>query len=386
MDISEDIEKWVWLQQAMGAGSARPAALSKYFGSISGIYHADYTDYRESQVVTDKEAAKLCDKSLEQSRHIISRCMEKGYNMITMDSDDYPKRLEGIYAPPCVLYTWGDITVEKDRLCIGMVGKRQATEYGIKAATSISMGLVRYGAVIVSGMAVGIDGFSHQGALKASGETIAVLGCGIDIDYPANHVELKRLIAYHGAVISEYPPGTRADRLNFPIRNRIIAGLSDGLVVVEAGRKSGSLITADIASNMGREMFAVPGSIFSPASEGCNALIQEGAMPACSILDILHGFEGKIRIPQDEVQPADRADTAGNTAERYTLKKPSEESTAGLNEKELMVYHQLNDSPVHVDSIALAANLPLPSVLAALTTLELQGMARSYPGRTYSRA
>ena len=471
------IEYWIWLQQALGANSPKPEKLMNDFGSIGGIYEARRVDYINTGFLSEKEIRRLCDKSLEKSKEIVGHCMEKGYKMLA--PQDMPQRLRGIYAPPCVLYVWGELPQPTDGVYIAMVGTRGVTPYGVEAATKLAAGLAHCGAVVVSGMAVGVDAASHKGALKGGGKTVAVIGCGIDIDYPAPHRELKRLIAQNGAVVSEYPPGARPDRINFPVRNRIIAGLSLGCVVVEAGSRSGALITASLATEMGRDVFAVPGSIFSAASEGPNKLLRDGAKPVCNVLDILEEYIGlcpqsiiahmteengdekpsqlsfdnitkkqssqkqhgatKVIERTNENLPDATSDgkiTASKTAtcptaagaellnnklpdatakEKVTASKtaacpgaagaeiPNENlpdaaakgkvtasktancpGAAGLSERQRMVLEVLTGEPQHVDDISLKANLELRTVLAVLTTLEIEGYAQSYPGRRYT--
>jgi DNA processing protein len=302
-----------------------------------------------------------------------------------------------------------------------------------------------------------VDGAAHKGALKGGGKTVAVIGCGIDINYPSAHSDLKRLIAQNGAVVSEFAPGTRPDRANFPIRNRIIAGLSLGTVVIEAGSRSGSLITASLAAEMGRDVFAVPGSIFSPMSEGTNRLIRDGAKPVCTVIDILEEYLGlcpqsiisktttqaqdsesneeplqlsfgqsgtKMQAAKSEnIKPgagvrtgatkngtaqneiganfaktadADKEIAAAAGAEAAVTEAVvvtvTEKETApkspvaggGLSEMQSKIYCLLNNTPQHVDEIALAANIELRRVLAVLTTLEIEGYAQSFPGRRYT--
>lgn len=454
----ECIEYWIWLQQALGVGSPKPDRLVREFGSVSEVYNARRVDLLRTGFLTEKEILKLTNKSLEKSEKIVSDCMKKGYKILSRD--ELPQRLQNIYAPPCVLYVWGSIPEPQDGVFIAMVGTRNVTPYGVEAATKLSVGLARCGVIVVSGMALGVDTASHRGALKGGGKTVAVIGCGIDIDYPASNRELKRLIAQNGAVVSEYPPGTRADRANFPVRNRIIAGLSLGCVVVEAGSRSGALITASLAAEMGRDVFAVPGSIFSPASDGTNKLLRDGVKPVCSVMDILEeyigicpqsviskitqtntidkdpeqlGFEivkkekkisgnsvstvqkpGFSDMPADEpvFLPSDKGNRIKTEFPRRTqvqmehdkISSVSSMTSAasadkrkavennfsvdvdvkGLSKKQLMVYNVLTEKPKHVDDIALEANLELRTVLAVLTTLEIEGYVRTFPGGRYA--
>lgn len=400
----ESPEYYIWLQCAFGPGSPKPGALLRKFPDIMSLYNAGEEDCFAAGL-SPKDSEKLLDKSLAKSEKIIEKCLQHGYKIITIGDNDYPSCLRDIYSPPCVLYVWGELPDPREHLMISIVGTRQITDYGYETATKLAMGLARCGAVVVSGLAVGVDAASHKGALKADGKTVAVIGCGLDIDYPSQHTELRRLISKNGAVISEFPPGSRPDRINFPIRNRIIAGLSVGTVVIEAGLKSGSLITASLAAESGRDVFAVPGSILSPMSEGANRLIRDGAKPVCCTMDILEeyidlypqriilnsGFDetinGLLESENDAAsskQAHERAAKAPPHENRFPPVKKPKAHPAGLSEKQEKVYRVLGDAPTHVDELALKANLELKVVLAVLTSLEIMGLAKSYPGRRYT--
>lgn len=418
MDYDE-IEYYIWLQQDLGYNSPKPLKILDYFGSAKNIYNSNRIDLINSQLLSEKEILKLCDKSLEKSENIVSKCMEKGYNVLTLNN--LPSKLKGIYAPPCVLYTMGEIKNNGEGIYVAMVGSRDVTPYGVEAATKLSFGLSRCGAVVVSGLALGVDTASHNGALKGGSPTIAVLGNGLDIDYPSQNKALKLNIAQNGAVISEYPPGTMPSRATFPIRNRIIAGLCQGCVVVEASSKSGALITASCATEMGRDVFAVPGSIFSHMSDGTNRLLRDGAKPVLTALDILEEYIGicddgiieKIseltRKGEDNSQlqfdlPKKSSGqkpesilsqkTEGHTKrtileeqpQKSVIKSKAKEPTIpqGLSEIQLKVYNVMTKEPSHVDDISLKANVELRMVLAVLTTLEIEGYVRSFPGKRYS--
>jgi DNA processing protein len=395
------VEYWVWLQGAVGYGSSKPVLLLKSFGSIEKVYEATYDDYKYIPKITKREIDGLCNKSLDASKKIIESCLASGYKIIKFQDETYPAQLKNIYAPPCVLYVWGELESFCDSLLIAIVGTRQITEYGFEAATKLAMGLARSGAVVVSGLALGVDGTAHKGSLKANGKTIAVIGCGLDYAYPTTHIELKRLISKNGAVVSEYPPGIRPDKFTFPMRNRIIAGLSQGTVVVEAGKKSGALITAAYAAESDRDVFAVPGSIFNPMSEGTNKLIRDGAKPVCSSLDILeeymYMFPHNINFNEDNNEKveieSDQSEFKKLIAKKAIVKSKQQEEQqtiqfkipVGLSDTQEQVYELLSNSPVHVDELSIKANLELRVVLAVLTALEIQGLARSYPGRRFTR-
>lgn len=411
---NEVIEYWIWLQQALGFNSPKVEKLLDLFGHIDAIYNAKNVDYLNAGFLSEKEIKKLCDKSLEKSSAIVGVCLEKGYKILSYNN--MPSKLRNIYAPPCVLYVSGELPEPETGVYIAMVGTRNVTNYGVEAATKLSLGLSACGAVVVSGLAMGVDTASHKGALRGGGKTVAVIGCGLDIDYPAQNKELRRLISQNGAIVSEYPPGTRPSRLTFPIRNRIIAGLSLGCVVVEAGSRSGSLITASMATEMGRDVFAVPGSIFSPYSDGTNRLLKDGAKPVLSVTDILEEYIGvcqdniiekmsaygkKEYASQNEqlsfdtvsdIKPAaTNKDTSQKAAKKKTETRPAPEPKPtrphipeGLSETQALVYNVLTTEPMHVDDISLHANVELRKVLAVLTTFEIEGYIRSFPGKRYS--
>lgn len=411
----DTLEHWIWLQGIFGPGSSRPARLIERFGNIGSLYEAGAADYAKVEGLSRREIERLCDKSLDKCLKIVESCMKSGCRMICYSDEAYPSRLKELYAPPTLLYCLGDLPSD-DSLAIAVVGTRQITEYGHEAATRLSMGLARSGAVVVSGFALGVDSAAHKGALKAGGKTVAVIGCGLNYDYPAGQRELKRLISQNGAVISEYPPDTRPDRFTFPTRNRIIAGLSLGTLVIEAGFKSGSLITATMAAENGRDVFAVPGSIFSPLSEGTNRLIRDGAKPVCKVMDILEEYlhlfpltppaESSL-IDSGDAEEEDKGEPVGqlqvdistkNTdnvenegvqqtqlfAKADSVKPQRRKVPAGLTLTQMKVYELLSKEPLHVDELALRANLELRVVLAVLTALEIQGLALSYPGRRYA--
>jgi DNA processing protein len=278
---------------------------------------------------------------------------------ILMPQDDrYPPALRTIADPPETLYVRGTL-LEEDRKAVAVVGARQASAYGLSVAEWLGKELARCGVTVVSGMARGIDGAAHRGALTAGGRTIAVLGCGPDVVYPPEHADLMARIVDSGAVISEFPPGTAPLPEFFPQRNRIISGLSLGVVVVEGRERSGALITADCALEQGRDVFAIPGSIFAATSHLPNRLIQEGAKLVTSVIDILH----ELRLPLPAPPPSDTArDLEGNEAAVFT---------------------QLSMEPAHIDGLALRCGLPVSEVSRALLALELKGVVRSLAGQRY---
>ncbi len=382
--MTADVEHWIWLALAFPAGSPKPCRLAETLGGAKAVFEADKKTLEEAGATTVHDLEALRPHDLAPAQRIVAHCMARGYQICTFADADYPALLREIHAPPAVLYVNGRLP-EADALGIAMVGTRRATGYGLAAAERLSVGLAREGAAVVSGLAAGIDTASHRGAIKGGGKTYAVLGCGLDTVYPASNRGLYRSVSQNGGVLSEFPPAEKPDRHHFPIRNRIIAGLSAGTVVVEAGRRSGALITAGQALEMGRDVFAVPGSIFSPLSEGANGLLKDGAKPICGVEDILEEYPAFFShtIPEKE---------AAQTGPFLKEDPPPEIPPAapgpavlakGLDETQRAVLACLDSAPRHVDEVAVRANLPPARVLSVLTMLEIEGLVRSEPGSRF---
>ncbi len=280
---------WIWLAQKCGAASSEAPLLWERLGSVEEIYESDFDTYTRVGV-SERLAEDLCDKSLEQANEILRYCQKNGIGILTYADEEYPSGLRAIRNPPAVLYYLGELPNFNDRLLISMVGTRSMSEYGMRAAYKIAYEAAAAGAVIVSGMALGIDAVSAAAAIKAGGSTVAVLGCGVDRIYPKRHSKLKEQIIKHGAVISEFAPSTEPIGANFPIRNRIISGLSQGTLVVDADLGSGAMITAKTAILQGRDIYAVPSNIDSQNSSGTNSLIRDGAQAVLCGKDIIGNY------------------------------------------------------------------------------------------------
>ncbi len=279
------------MQGIAGLGSIGIRRLLEYFDTAERLWHCPAEQVRKSGILS----AKVLDKFLQYRQNFEIQslqdcCEKKNISIITIFDNEYPKLLKNIYNPPNVLFCRGDL--KKLAKPLAMVGARRFTPYGKNVALTLAQELAQNGYTIVSGAAYGIDSFAHAGALR-SGSTVAVLGCGVDIAYPRENERLLEKIAQNGAIISEYLPGTRPCASFFPARNRIISGMSYGTIVVEAAKRSGSLITAEYALNEGRDVFAVPGSIYAPGSAGCNYLIQQGAKLVTATEDILCEYGAK---------------------------------------------------------------------------------------------
>ena len=321
------------------------------------------------------ESARLASfKSGFSAAALLSELNYKGISFVALDEDDYPANLKQIFDPPPGLFFIGNARKRWQEFMslprISIVGTRDASRYGIDAALSVAEGLSRESVCIASGMALGIDAAAHKGALKGTGSSIAVLGCGVDVIYPRSNRVLYKELLKAGLIVSEYPPGTKPRQWRFPARNRIISGLSSGVLVVEAGVKSGALITADFCLEQGREVYAVPGNIFSEKSGGPNGLLRMGATAVTGAADILE--ELGIEIAG---QVADSRENSLKAAE-----------AAGLSREEMRVYAALEHDYGHQDEIARKAGLVGPQATTALVSLELKGFARHEPGLGYSRS
>lgn len=282
---------------------------------------------------------------------------------IALGDPEFPDILKQISQPPKRLWGCGEARFLSEGVLVAVVGSRKCSRYGEETAFSLARDLARAGVTVVSGLAYGIDASAHRGALEGGGATVAVLGCGIDVPYPADNQELKKRIAGHGAVITELPPGTEASRWTFPQRNRIISGLSRGVVVVEAGLKSGSLITVDFALEQGREVFAVPGNVTSATSEGTNRLIRNGAKLVSGVRDIL-----------EELGPIVGGLSAPATKEN---------SPVGVVEKRILDI--LENGPKHMDDLVETVSLPVEKISPLLMQLEIGGTIVSLPGGRFAR-
>ena len=354
-----DTKYWVAFNLIPGIGRARFALLEGHFPSLEDAWRAPAAELKASGL--DSRSVE----SIVSSRAVISPDaeMEKmeryGVQAITWKDSSYPPRLKEIYDHPPVLYVRGSLLPE-DEWAIAVVGTRKASVYGRQVAEEIVTDLSHNRITIVSGLARGIDAVAHKAALAAGGRTIAIFACGLDIIYPAEHANLARQIVEHGAIISDYPLGTRPKSEYFPRRNRIMSGLSLGTLVVEAGQTSGALITARMALEQNREVFAIPGSILSPVSVGTNGLIQEGAKLVRSYEDILEELNLTMAVQQLEMK-----------------------ELMPVTDPESTLLRHLSAEPVHIDEICHRSGLPIAEVSSALTMLELKGAVKQVAAMNY---
>ena len=391
------LKYWVWLSEVKGLTNRSKLLLLDYFGTPENVYYADEDEYRLVEGIEPRQIALLAEKSLENADRILGACSRLGLRLLTMQDADYPMRLRNIFEPPCLLYVKGQLPVIDEEVAVAMVGTRKASPYGIEAAEKIAYGLCKQGAVVISGAAAGVDSASHRGALRAGGKTIAVLGNGLDIVYPAENEWLYRDIAASGALISEYPPGTAAEAWHFPVRNRIISGLSLATVVVEAPEKSGALITANTALEQGRDVFAVPGPIDAPMSRGCNRLIADGAGLVSESWDILREYRAmyphkilgeRVELPhalgyqaRAEQEAAKQAETS---AEAEALPALDLTGDHGLTDDQMKLLRELAQGEKQVDDLIELTQIPTRRVLSALTMLELDGYVAQSGGKRFS--
>lgn len=281
--------KWIWLAEKCGQGSTEVLNLVEKFGSIDNIYEAGFDQYSDAGI-SERLATELSDKSLSGYQKIVTYCTGANVGILCYDDPNYPASLRMLKNPPAVLYYMGTLPDFNKRLCIAVVGTRKMSEYGMRAAYKIAYEIAYAGAVVVSGLALGIDGIASCAAIAAKGTTVGVLGCGIDIAYPKEHKKLRDIVKENGVVITEYPPATEPRGMNFPVRNRIISGLCQGTVVVDADMKSGAMITAKHAILQGRDVYAVPGNIDAETASGTNSLIRDGAQAVLCGKDIVQNY------------------------------------------------------------------------------------------------
>lgn len=380
-----ELDFWLWLSLKERLGHNKITRMLEIFETPEDIFRATEQQLAQVKCLGESELRLLSDKDLKPVTHVKEQCRKRGIRILTYDSEFYPEKLRQISDPPYVLYVLSRKRINlNDRHCIAMVGNRLMTEYGRAAANDIAKGLAAAGVVVISGMARGIDGASHMGTLRAGGTTVAVLGCGLDVVYPPEHSELMEAISENGMVISEYPPGTPPLPQNFPARNRIISGLSDGVVIVEAPEKSGALITAELALQQGRDVFAVPGDITRGHSKGSNSLIHQGAVLVASALDILSEYE--------DVYINTLKQSINNSKEEYKEKTESEDNAfvpltdgryGGLSEKAEMIISNLSLEPVGFDSLLERVSMSADELSAEIMLLEIDGFIKTLPGKKF---
>ena len=359
---SSDLPYWVAFSCIPGIGRVRCSLLEKHFGRLEEAWRATPALLKAAGLDEKTVAAIVRERPKISPSAEMERLARHRIQALTWNDARYPRRLKVIYDLPPVLYVRGQLT-EADEWAVTVVGTRRPTPYGRQAAEELTYGLARSGVTVVSGLARGIDAIAHRAALAAEGRTIAVLACGLDRVYPAEHAKLALDITQRGALVSDYPLGTQPRGEYFPRRNRIMSGLSLGVLVVEGDVKSGAMITASLALEQNREVFAVPGSIFSPQSRGTHALIREGAKLVQRLEDILEELNLTMVPQQLEVR-----------------------ETVPATDTEASLLRYISTEPLHIDEVCRRSGLPVATVSSVLAMLELKGLVRQVGPMSYVRA
>lgn len=355
-----DLKYWLGFNLIKGIGPAKVQALLDYYGSLANAWQAN--EFELVKIGFDKRALNTFLKTRQEVDldAALAQVQQANVSLMTWEMESYPSYLREIPNPPPLLYYQGDI-LEQDQWAVAVVGTRRLTAYGRQVTRDLVAGMVQNNITVVSGLARGIDAIAHKTAVELGGRTLAVLGSGLDCIYPAeNRTLAQEIMQGQGAIISEYGLGAQPEAKNFPPRNRIISGLSLGVIIIEAGERSGALITTNFALEQNREVFAVPGNINSPASRGPNKLIQEGAKLVTSVDDILEELNLHM--------------VAEKTAVQLVLPETAEE---------IALYSHLSGQPVHIDDLSRTTGLPSALVSSTLTLMELKGMVQQVGGMNY---
>ncbi len=375
---NSELKYWLALRSVPGVGNIALRSLIDILGGAQEVFRAPFSLLTKIPGIGEQTAREIL--AFKGWAEVEKECLsagKRGVSIITYKDDGFPRNLLNIYDCPSLLYVKG---VLKDHLCVAVVGSRSASQYGRFVTERICRELALNGLVVVSGLARGIDTAAHRGALAVHGRTVAVLGCGLDYIYPPENARLYGAIAEAGALISEYGFGTPPHRFNFPARNRIISGLSLGVVVVEAGERSGSLITARLALEQGREVFAVPGTIDSPGSRGTNRLIRDGAKLVLSIEDILEELRPQLMGLGENISPA--PDKSDKTRQETSGTSPSDRIDLSGGEERICLL--LAGGSFHIDQIIKSTGLPADAVHSMLVKMELKDLVKRLPGNNYT--
>lgn len=408
------IVHWIWLATRTAVREWVKVELVRHFGDAEGVYYA--ADFACVEDLTENEAEALKDRDLRQAEQILARCDHLGIHLLTYRDAAYPRRLRNIPDPPLVFYYKGCLPDFDGLPVIGVVGTRNASAYGLTCAKRLGYQIAKCGGVVVSGMAAGIDGMAMGGALTASGTVVGVLGCGVDVVYPQSNRALFEDTERYGCLMSEFPPGTPPVKWNFPRRNRVISGLSCGVLIVEAPEKSGALITARQAADQGRDVFVVPGNIDVASFVGSNRLLRDGAIAVSSGWDVVGEYEGsfpgrirkfdrdvKMEAYPDETE-VQEGPAPAKVAQKSKLpkRKPSQkqaedkiaidnpcpssyidlqDTLPNLSSVEQTIVRAIGETDKLVDDVIAETGLPAAKVLATLTILEVRGVVQRLPGR-----
>ena len=419
------LQYWIWLAQHPHLNGVQKRTLMEYFSDPEDLYRLEAGQLPEELERLAPLVKKLNHKDLAEAERIMDLCREKNIRILPFSDPAYPQRLRQISDAPVVLYCLGTLPDLNSRPVIGVVGTRKATTYGMNTARQLSAQISACGALVISGGAAGIDTEAMRGALAEGAQTVGVLGCGVDVVYPKSNQRLFDEVIRNGCLLSEYPPQTPPAKWRFPCRNRIISGISNGVLVVEAPEKSGALITARMALDQGRDVYVVPGNIDKPLSAGSNALLGDRAMAACSGWDVVKGYTAlyhdlayretygkKLSFTRELLlEMADKfdfLDSCEETSERKNQENPSKKKKnppetkiivdngdtdlysviktkiSQLPEEEQTVALALREDPRSADEIIVETGYPCAKVLSALTMLTLKGIAQNHPGNRVS--
>lgn len=362
----------IWLTLALGFGGVTAADLCRQWGA-ERVYRATPDELREFPNLSTYQLNALCKKDLRRAGKIAERCRREGHRVLTWEEEDFPEELRQLEDMPPVLYTWGDVRLLTEGVRVAVVGTRKMDEYGASCAEKLGIQLAGDGFTVVTGLARGIDGMAHRAALERGGRPIGFLGSGLDVLYPPEFAPMIRKTASQGLVVSEYPYGTRPFPKNFPVRNRLMSGVSEAVVVVQAPRKSGALITAHRAADQGKDVFAVPGRMGDEKQEGANQLVSEGAQILTDFGQLREVYHSLIvgRLPVEREKAPER-------------EAPGENIREGLTDPEKRVYHVLQKDGAHnIEEIASETSLPAGKLQAALTLLELKQLIAPLPGSRF---
>lgn len=398
---------WVWAQNALGiSASVKTDEIVSYFGDAEKLYFAGEYEWKISGIFTNGQINKLKSTTLDRAKGIVEECEKYKIKLATPDDGYYPSMLFKLPNLPLVLYVRGDLDCLKNKIAIAMVGAREASDIGVRIARALSASLSRSGAVVISGAAKGIDSAAHTGAMNAGAKTVAVLGCGFGTDYLPENEPLRREIAHHGALVTEYPPRTPAFGHNFPFRNRIISGLSYGTIVIEANEKSGSLRTVGHAIEQGRDIFAVPGDITSSMNMGTNKLLRDGAKPVFNAMDVLEEYAERypdlLDIDKIETilstEPQSAIPPTVKKEKRRKKEKPEKEQEVqteqttpfvkaaapeNISEKARLIFEAFCEETMQAEELILRTKLSTVDFLSAMTELEILGYIEPLAGKNY---
>lgn len=376
---------YIWLQLCLGQGNPRGVKALEFYKNAETVYNLSSDDRAKSRIFTKKDLNMLSSVKLSDAEEILNLCKKENIKVINYNSSDFPQCLKNIDNPPIVLYVKGELPQFDKLPSICIVGPRKVSDYGKRAAYSLSFRLAAAGFIVVSGGAVGTDTYVHAGALKAKGITALCLGCGILSDYLPQNQKLRETVEKCGCLISEYPPNTNASRYTFPVRNRIMSALTFGTVVIEAPAKSGALITAHHANDQGRDVFVVPGSPNLKEYIGSNALLRDGAKPLLDVSDIfneyLPRFSDKINIENAYKNPI-IDETQVKTKENIENIEKKLPETLSIIAK--IVYNSLDKQKFYPEDIVVD-NINSQQILSALTELEMEFLIKAVPGGMYEK-